>query len=78
MSTPTVSKDVNKLAKMKLPSLLEIRSVIISCGAAVFLAGEQVKRIFSPKEGIIVQDLYSCHPVWTVVVRNLITRKRDQ
>lgn len=50
----TVSKDVNKLAKMKLPSLLKIRSVIISCGAAVLLAGEQVKRVFSPKERIIV------------------------
>ena len=67
----TVSKDINKLSQVELPSFLKIWSVIISRWAAVLLTRKQVKWVFCPKESIVIKNLHSCHPVWTVIMCNL-------
>ena len=73
-----MSKYVNKLAQVELPSLLKVGPVIIGRRTAVLLTRKKVERIFGSEESIVVQNLHSCHPVWTVVVCNLKTKGEQE
>jgi len=58
-----MSEDVDKFAEVIHSHFLQMKSFFVGGRRTVFLAREQVERVFGAKKSVVVYDLNGRHPV---------------